>query len=177
MTISTASFNERLDRIERERQRHKGRIVLHVGADEVMVKTLEDMSVKMQGAKRTKTSGLVLMIAGVFGVLAFAASVALRARFLPLPAPEHVLGDVPMAIGIGLGLIVASVLGPLLGLRGTPAWIAQAAGVIFAAATLHNLAFWVPEEASLAFTADWVQLQQTATAPDSIVFREKIFAL
>lgn len=177
MSISSASFNERLLRIEAERRRTKGRVVLHVGAEEVMVRSLDDLAGKNAAQLRKHGSLLRFPFALAIGALAFAASVALRARFLPLPAPKDVLADMPWLIGLGLGLALALVVGPLLGLRGMRNWSGLALGVVLASATLHNLAFWAPDKASLAFTPDWVHLQQVATAPDSIVFRAQIYVL
>lgn len=175
MTISTASFNERLSRIERERARTKGRVVLHVGAEEVLVRSVEEFAGVRAPAPHGTVSALAVALCVTLGMVSYAASVALRARFLSLPEAGQVLSDRAMLIGVGCGLVLAVALGLVLRLRGTGLWAAQLSGVVLAAMTLHNLAFWAPDQARLAFTSRWVESTQAATAPASLVFRETLF--
>ena len=175
MTISTTSFNERLSRIERERARTKGRVVLHVGAEEVLVRSVEEFAGVRAPAPHGTVSALAVALCVTLGVVSYAASVALRARFLSLPEAGQVLSDRAMLIGVGCGLVLAVALGLVLRLRGTGLWAAQLSGVVLAAMMLHNLAFWAPDQARLAFTSRWVESTQAATAPASLVFRAKLF--
>ncbi len=177
MAISTASFNERLQRIEAGQQRNKGRMVLHVGEAELKVRTLDDLRLPGRDKAAPRGSALVFAVALVLGGLAYAVSAALRARFFPMPAPEALLADLPWATGLGFGLVMAALLGPLFGLRGRSNWAGLALGVVLASACLHNLAFWAPAQAELAFTSDWVNLHQAATEPGSLMFRAQLFTL
>lgn len=179
MTISTASFSERLNRIERERARFKGQLTLHVGDQELHVQTLEQIGARadVQVPARPAFLSLRVMAAVLLGLLAVPLSVAIRARVFALPGEKaQALSDPQMILGIGAALLVSVVLAQILRLRATPLIAAQGLGVVAGVGTLHNLAFAAPALAAQVISPDWVAAQQAWTEPGTLILHGTVFA-
>lgn len=182
MTISTASFNDRLARIEAQQRATKGKFVLHVGEKEVLVRSLESTR-KPQSRARTLLGNALFPLAfvGAFalGILAVVVSNIVRFQLMGVPGAAQLqsAGDAPMILGVVVSMAASMGLAEMFRLNSKVFTPAQSMGVMAGVTMLHNLAFWAPDLAAKAFTADWVALQQQIAAPNSLIFRGVIFPL
>lgn len=179
MTISTASFTERLQRIECEKTRAKGKMTLYVGERELHVRGLDELVTQhgTQASGPRAISPLRLMLALGLGCLAVPVSVALRARFFPLPGDKaQALSDPQMILAIGAALLVSVILAQIVRLRAAPLIAAQGVGVVAGVGTVHNLAFAAPALAAQAISPDWVAAQQAWTEPGTLILHGNVFA-
>lgn len=176
MTVSATSFNERLARIEAQHGRTKGRVVLHVGSEEVLVRSLSALG-KATKPHRTFLANALYPIGFVaafgLGMVSVVVSTAVKLRMMPLPSAEELrtAGDSPMILGAIVAIATSLGLAQLLRLNSKVLSSAQTAGVLAAIMTLHNVAFWDPDLAAQLFTPDWVKLQEQVAVPDSLIFR------
>ncbi|MCE5972314.1 hypothetical protein LZA78_02255 [Sinirhodobacter sp. WL0062] len=174
MSVSTTTFAERLKRIEEGRENAKGNIILHVGDNEMRVRSLEE--VRRPSRVRELLQGalysLNLVWAFLIGLFAVAFVVALQAHMFTLPqTASEMFGDGQIILSMALGTSFAYVLRWILRLRGRSLNVVQLVAVGFAVCSLHNLAFWMPELSAVLFTPKWVEMYQASAAPDTFVFR------
>ncbi len=178
MAVSTTTFNERLRRIEAERARAKGRILLHVGGEEIAVRSLAEIAPEICGEKPRRLGGLKAVLAFALGTLAVALAVALKVRFMPVSVEQALsFGEGQTVVMLALGAGLSFVLTFAFGLRGGAAMTGQMLGVVLAVSALHNLAFWAPGAAEMLFTKDWVEVQRVSAVPDSLIFRGVVYTL
>lgn len=182
MAISSASFNERLARIEAESRRSKGMITLHVGDQEVRVQAVGQLK-KPEKRSRTLLRNALFPIgfvaAFVLGMLSVAISTAVRMQLVAVPSAQELAqaGDAPMIIGGVIALATSFGLAQIVRLNSKLFGAAQTVGVIAGISLLHNLAFWEPELSAQLFSPEWVALQEHTTQPDSLIFRGVIVPL
>lgn len=182
MAISSASFNERLERIEAESRRSKGMITLHVGEQELHVRSLGALQ-KPAGRGLTLLRNalfpLGFVAAFALGMLSVAVSTAVRMQVSVVPSAQDIAqaGDAPMLLGGFIALATSLGFAQVFRLNSKIYSGAQLAGVIAGISLLHNLAFWQPELSALLFSPDWVALQEQIAEPDSLMFRGLIVPL
>lgn len=179
MSVSTTNFSDRLARIEQTRLRHAGTIALHVGDQEVYVRSLEALKPRESAGSRILHNilyPLSFVIAFAIGAVSLPISVAIRARIVAFPGVEEAAtGDAPLLLALALGMMTSFVLSQAFRLGSKELATAQAIGVWAAVCTLHNLAFWMPDLSALVFTPEWVSLQTHLATPDTIMFRGLVF--
>ncbi|TMV92977.1 hypothetical protein FGG78_06750 [Thioclava sp. BHET1] len=173
MSLASTNFSERLARIEKTSARGKSGVVLHVGDQELRVRSLEALR-----RSQTKTvcapraiHPLAFPVAIVIGMAGAALSVALRARFMT-PELTAMIQDYSGISAFGAALVLAMVLGAMLRLSAMRLVLWQALGVMLALASLHNLAFWRPELSAQVFTPHWVAQQMAGQNPRTLVIGE-----
>lgn len=182
MAISSASFNERLARIDAESRRSKGMITLHVGDQELRVRSVGKL-------QKPTSRGLTLLRNALFpfgfvaafglGMLSVAVSTAVRMQVTVVPSAQELAqaGDAPMILGAFIALATSFGFAQIFRLNSKVFTGAQSLGVIAGIGLLHNLAFWQPELSALLFSPDWVTLQAQVAQPDSLMLHGLIVPL
>lgn len=172
MTISTASFNDRLARIEKSHVKSKGKITLHVGDQEMRVRADSAM---LRGAiaepKRSRLRVLAVLPALMTGMAGFALMTGLKMRFLTSELADA-LGPSPALALFGAAVFLALMIGLVLRMFSVRLMLWQVIGAAIALVSLHNLAFWQPGLSSVAFTPDWVEQQTAAMEPRTLAYGE-----
>lgn len=182
MAISSASFNERLARIEAETRRSKGMITLHVGDQELRVRSIgaHKMPVR-RGAMLLRNALFPFGFVAAFGLGMFsvAVSTAVRMQVTVMPSAQELAqaGDAPMILGAFIALATSMGFAQIFRLNSKAFSMAQTLGVIAGIGLLHNLAFWQPDLSALMFSPDWVALQEQVAQPDSLMLRGLVVPL
>ncbi|AQS48287.1 MULTISPECIES: hypothetical protein [Thioclava] len=172
MTISSASFNDRLARIEKTRKSAKGRIQLHIGDQEAWVTNdsamLRRVIAKPRHSRLAVFKVLPALMVGAIGMMIVT---ALKMRFLTPELAEKV-GSNPDLVLVVAAVLTAFGLGMVLRLASVKLMAVQLLGVALAFVGLHNIAFWEPDMAALAFTPDWVEQQTAQFEPRTLRYAE-----
>lgn len=173
MTISSASFNERLRRIEKSQA--GGKMVLHVGDSEWSVKSLDDITKKkmLVEAPKARLSVGKMIWALIFGAAAVIGGTALRNHLMPLEAGAQ-LDDMHFLISGAFAFALSFVLAQVFRLRSKVLIVLQVLAIVAGLSTLHNLAFWQPALSAQAFSVEWVELQRAQAVENSVMFRDTV---
>lgn len=172
MTMSSASFNERLRRIEKSQA--GGKMVLHVGDSEWSVKSLDDITKKIAvEAPKARLSLGKMIWALLFGAVAVIGGTAMRNHLMPLEAGAQ-LDDMHFLISGAFAFALSFVLAQVFRLRSKVLIVLQVLAIVAGLSTLHNLAFWQPALSAQAFSVEWVELQRAQAVENSVMFRDTV---
>ncbi|PYF12970.1 hypothetical protein C8J30_101354 [Rhodobacter viridis] len=177
-----ANFNARLDRIAQNKAAATGRIRLHVGDQEVFVRSLESLKPRETiavGLLRNLAHLISFVLAFGLGMLAYALSTAARMQLTDPTAKDPILAGFESNELLGglLALAISLGLAQVFRLSSRTLGAAQTAGVFAAIVSLHNLAFWTPELASMVFTPNWVETKHASAVPNSLIYRSLVVPL
>jgi len=170
MSLASTNFSDRLSRIESSQKRLKGGVVLHVGDNEMRVRSVSEL--RRAVAQEKTTTGfrpfafLGATVLGTFGVVV---ALALRERILT-PQIAALINNHPQLAVFGAALLSAMIVGFFLRLTSVKLLAFQIAGILLTMATLHNLAFWQPQIAAQVFSRDWVAHQTATHAARTVIF-------
>lgn len=176
MTVSSASFNERLARIEASKGRAKGAMVLHVGEEALRVRSLRSLRPRKSIAKRVAglCSGPLRLVAALgLGATAFVVVTVIKTIFFSVPSAQEWSSqtDASYLLAVAAAVCMSMLVAQIFQLNSAQLGAVQVLGVIAAMLTLHNLAFWHPDLCKRLFSPEWVLLQQAVAQPDTLMYR------
>lgn len=169
MSMSNPDFDARLARIASGKGSSKS--TLYVGMDEVYQVSYPNRG-KAAGASAS-SSGILypiaLLIAFGVGAASHGGAAWIRFQLMGYGAGS---GDIKTeyAIQAGSALVVALVLGTILGFRSRQTRVVMALGAIAALVLMHNAVHLYPAEFAQAFSAEWVEVVKASTTPRTAVF-------
>jgi len=177
-----ANFNERLNRIAQNKAASTGRMRLHVGDREVLVRSLDSLKPRetpVIGMIRNLSHVMSFVLAFGLGMLTYAVSTAVRMQLTDPTAKDPISAGFASneLLGGFLALAISLGLAQVFRLSSRTLSAAQTAGVFVAIVSLHNLAFWTPELASILFTPNWVETNHASAVPNSLIYRGLVVPL
>lgn len=176
MVQGNASFNARLSRIAQNNAASTGRMRLHVGEREMLVRSVQSVHPNPSRVRRGLKNLLYLLcFPGAFAVGAIAFVVVMVVRVKLLPSSEIGIMDLEGMfndlICAGGAFLVSVVVGSKIRLKSPDLAAAQSAGTLLMMCTLHNLAFWEPQLAASLFSKTWVEVQKQTNMPNTLAYR------
>jgi hypothetical protein len=166
-----SEFTARIARIESGAAASKQ--LLFVGTDEVYHVPLKVRKVQVTAGERLFRGLGVLFETGYAVILGAAAhGVALIAEFILQGVPQTpVNADADLLVQVGIGLVIATVAGALLGIRWRSLVLAKTIGVVASVLLLHNAVHLFPDVFEALTSRPWVDQILAHTRAHSILWR------